>query len=554
MSKKKLLIILLIAIPIATIIYKSVTDPLLNVSDTGNHLSFSLDFTYNLENVWESENLNIFQKVSESINLLSADLPMQGPMVPNLTYLATSFFYIIFGKSIESALLINYLFLLIIIIFVYRLSVEISNRKTALVSVCILLISPEIIEYMRQYGTDFPLTAFVIAAFYFLIKNDDFKNIKYSILLAITCGLGMNIKVQFAIFLGLPIAVSLIKGLLTMEDEKKGIYLNVCIFFFIFLSLSMLWSIENYFRALNWVLDYARIESRYYTIFPDVRRKMFRSFFYEVRMIRNPSLISRLPLLSIYAVSFFYLLKSKMKHKTLFILFFIPFFLFAFSELYMQTRHFLPFIPLISAVSSLCIVKAIQSKKGRIFFSVTIIAGFLFFFNNINTDTEMYRRIVSFQGLVDDVIENIQELNLKGRENFNIIYHNFEYRELDVFFIRYLFRLRGQEYCISDFRVTFYASYQRFLENRIDFLLLSTFKDSSVSEIMKKDFFLKNFHNTLDPYMVPLLWDSSITDKEIYNAVSQTLFASELVFSDSTEYSRWLLYLKPTSNLQFKTH
>ncbi|MFH1191647.1 MAG: glycosyltransferase family 39 protein [Candidatus Omnitrophota bacterium] len=133
---------------------------------------------------------------------------------PPLVMMVTAPFYFIFGRSQDAGVLINAaIFSGILIFAAYKIGTIIHNSKAGIFAVFILMMYPVVFNQLKVYMLDLPLTAIVSLSIYLLILSDNFKNLKYSLLLLIALISGMLIKGSFIIFLAPPLIYVFIKRL-----------------------------------------------------------------------------------------------------------------------------------------------------------------------------------------------------------------------------------------------------------------------------------------------------------------------------------------------------
>jgi hypothetical protein len=124
----------------------------------------------------------------------------------------------------------NAFYLLILLAGTYLLSSFLYDRTTGLIAVILSAVHPYIIDIFRKFSMDFGLTAIVVLSIYLLFKSEQFTNFKWSVLFAISLGLGMMIKDPFIAFLIGPIfyfGIIAIRGYINNEDGKTRIFLNM---------------------------------------------------------------------------------------------------------------------------------------------------------------------------------------------------------------------------------------------------------------------------------------------------------------------------------------
>lgn len=128
---------------------------------------------------------------------------LNGAKAPLISILPLPF-YLLFGNSEISAMFVNFVFLLVLSYFLFRLVEVISNKRIAFLTVLITQTMPLFIGLNRQFLVEYGLVTLVIMYLYFLIKSDYFQNKKYNILIGVLLGLGLLMKVIFPLYVLFP--------------------------------------------------------------------------------------------------------------------------------------------------------------------------------------------------------------------------------------------------------------------------------------------------------------------------------------------------------------
>jgi 4-amino-4-deoxy-L-arabinose transferase-like glycosyltransferase len=118
-------------------------------------------------------------------------------------------YYLLFGPSTKAALMVPLTFILIFNLYFYFLVKLILNKKTALLAVIITYTFPIVASMSRQFMVDYILMAFVTIWLYYLLKSNLFKIKKYNYVLGLMLGLGLLLKVTFAVFVCGPLAIAI---------------------------------------------------------------------------------------------------------------------------------------------------------------------------------------------------------------------------------------------------------------------------------------------------------------------------------------------------------
>lgn len=103
--------------------------------------------------------------------------------------------------SYDAATCINILFLGILLFSVYGIGKTLFSREVGILSVLIISFYPYLISVQRDFLLDFGLVAMFSASLYVLLKTNNFKSLKYSILFGMAFGLSLLAKWTSIIFL-----------------------------------------------------------------------------------------------------------------------------------------------------------------------------------------------------------------------------------------------------------------------------------------------------------------------------------------------------------------
>ncbi|MDP8259976.1 MAG: glycosyltransferase family 39 protein [Candidatus Gygaella obscura] len=151
--------------------------------------------------------------------------------------LATIPFYFIFGVSQTTAIMSNMLFFLVLVSSVYGIARILYNQKTAILASLIVSVLPGIFSQSRIFLQDLALSAMVALSFYLLIKSDNFKNFRISLIFGVIFGLGLLTKWSYPIFMILP--------MLFMVDWRRVVVKNLFLGLSIGLLIASSWYIPN---------------------------------------------------------------------------------------------------------------------------------------------------------------------------------------------------------------------------------------------------------------------------------------------------------------------
>ncbi len=173
--------------------------------DSQNHLFYFINFFYDFSNVVFIGNEAFWAKIIKVFRLIGHPAECSTVYWPNGLNLTATISYLLLGKSLLSAKLAIFPYLIILLIAIYFIGKELHSRAIGLLAAFILFMYPLIFESSRQFGLDFPLTAMVTLSILFLLKCNYFKNTKYSLFLGLSLGWGMLIKGQIVLFITCPV-------------------------------------------------------------------------------------------------------------------------------------------------------------------------------------------------------------------------------------------------------------------------------------------------------------------------------------------------------------
>ena len=131
------------------------------------------------------------------------------PFVPGVT----AFLYLAMGRTYETAMLTNLIFLAVLVWAVWGLGNTLAGRPVGLLAGLLVLASPGIRVNVWEYMLDLPLTAMVVFSVWSLLLTRGFSSRPRSLVFGALCGLGMLTKWSFFLFLVAPAVMVLIYGL-----------------------------------------------------------------------------------------------------------------------------------------------------------------------------------------------------------------------------------------------------------------------------------------------------------------------------------------------------
>ena len=150
---------------------------------------------------------------------------------PRLHYAFTALFISLFERNYMSMAMVNVLYLLILMISVYGITIEITkNRWCALLSSFLISAYPGTIQFMKIFELPIGVIAFTSLSIYFLILSNYFKKTIYTILFAIFVCFSMYMdRATPIIFIIGPVGYTLYRAIKEIRSKNfdKKISLNI---------------------------------------------------------------------------------------------------------------------------------------------------------------------------------------------------------------------------------------------------------------------------------------------------------------------------------------
>ena len=137
------------------------------------------------------------------------------PLVPGVTALL----YLAAGRSFETAMATNLVFLALLLAGTWGLGNRMLGRPAGILAALLLLCAPGIRLNAGEYMLDLPLSAMVILSVWALLATEAFSRRGPSLLFGLLCGAGMLAKWSFFLFLALPVVLALAPGAWSRRTE-----------------------------------------------------------------------------------------------------------------------------------------------------------------------------------------------------------------------------------------------------------------------------------------------------------------------------------------------
>jgi len=179
---------------------------------------------------------------------------------PPLVMLLTTPVYFFNYRNEDLAVMINVLFMALTFLAIFKICKDYLNPKTAVLSCFLLSIYPAIYGHMRTYLMDIGLMSMVSVSIYLLLKCDGFRNLKYSILLGLSLGLGMLTRQSYPAFIAGPFVYIVYKsGIIPpihKDNNKSSPFLhksrlNLLYCLIVALALTLSWYVPNFKEVLH---------------------------------------------------------------------------------------------------------------------------------------------------------------------------------------------------------------------------------------------------------------------------------------------------------------
>jgi 4-amino-4-deoxy-L-arabinose transferase-like glycosyltransferase len=315
---------------------------------------------------------------------------------PPLVQIIGAFISLAFGYKYMFLLVETLVFLLISIVFTYKLTLVITkDQKVSLLTACIYSIFPQIIDQSHYLHLDIPLLALLLIALYFLYLSEGFRKFFYTLLFFIFFAFVQITKWYGFVFLLVPILLCIFKGLLNKSDvlpERLKIIRNIFLSSLIFLIIALPWYIANWSELIALVKVFSVGES-------DDPSTLLQSLaYYPSNMITYQ--IMFVPFLLLISSILFEVVKntkSGIKHIFLIL---IPWAAFIYIS-NKNLRYILPLTPLFAYLISVIVIRISSKVKGFTFFIILylVLASTFLSFNQMKKDTPVLKYIsVAFTG------------------------------------------------------------------------------------------------------------------------------------------------------------
>jgi len=176
----------------------------------------------------------------------------QAPHIAPLFLVTVIPFFMLFGVSIQTAYLVNGLYLFILFVSVFFAAEKIAGKKAAFVAVFLVSTFPAVIAYPRDFLFEFPLTALTALSYLFFLKSDSFAVRKHSVLFGICAGLAVLTKTMGIVFFVMPF----LYGIYVFLRGSKEIRKNVIYAFLAAFCVASVYYIPNFKHIFGYLFYY----------------------------------------------------------------------------------------------------------------------------------------------------------------------------------------------------------------------------------------------------------------------------------------------------------
>lgn len=318
--------------------------------DVSNHLYFQLKFHRHFIFLFADGPQTLPERAHAFISLMGRSMFHPDCIYwPNLVFLVTSLFTLVFGYSLLVVKLSTQIFLVILLLSTYLIA-RALNKTAALLAVFIVSMYPIVFEGARQYGLDLPLTALVCLSMLFLIRTEGFTRAGYSFALGMAMGAGMLIKGQYLLFLAGPFLLEACRGVFGRGGRLPVVLRNLSLTLLAALPVAGIWWASR--MAMTWQGLITHVSCGNKFLEADTLRTMYdlAYYFYNLKVLVCDS--SGVWLSAVFLVSLLFFLRTRGSLKNLLLCWlFVPAVLFSFFFVVKQDRFLMPVLPVMALIS-----------------------------------------------------------------------------------------------------------------------------------------------------------------------------------------------------------
>jgi hypothetical protein len=285
-------------------------------------------------------------------------------------------------------------FFFILLLSVYLIGRYIADNATGLIASFMVSMYPGIFGLSRKYLLDFPLVAMVSLGIYLLIRSNNFKSTRYSLVFGFVSGLGVLTKGQYILFIIGPLLYSIYRIISndnlprTLQMRIKG-FTNLMISLFVLIAVSSIWwrewnnALSTFWNAFvqQVIICYLPRESAF---FPYLSAELWQcnnffqhSVFYLHQTIKYISPIFFI----IFLIGLTYFIKSKFikERPTILLWIFASYIIFTIISVKLEQYYF-PAFPAFALVSAVGISKIMHKSIKKVISAFLITISLIQFF------------------------------------------------------------------------------------------------------------------------------------------------------------------------------
>jgi len=185
------------------------------------------------DDAWFLENsLHFYQRLTDGglIEFLSAYASSFGTKAPLVSALALPF-YITLGTRLQSAILVNFVFLILTNVYLFLLGRRLLSPWAGLAAVVFYQTMPLAYGVSRVFLADYGLAALVVIWIYYLVASEGFTRGRANFALGIVAGLGLLMKVLFPLYVAGPLALvwlERVRGQAPSAEQAGSAFWRAC--------------------------------------------------------------------------------------------------------------------------------------------------------------------------------------------------------------------------------------------------------------------------------------------------------------------------------------
>lgn len=378
-NKYNLLLLLLLLFQTAFFIVFQILNKNYPTWDSAGHISLSYRIAEEIKRTLAGE------KGASIVSILKIS-----NYYPPLVQIIGALISLAFGYKYVFLLIETFIFLIISIIFTYKLTLVITkDQKLSFITACIYSLFPQIIDQSHYLHLDIPLLTLLLISLYFLYLSDGFKKLLHTLLFFIFFALVQITKWYGFVFLLIPILLCIFKDLLSKSallSDRIRILRNILLSSIVFLLIALPWYISNWNELVALVKVFSGGES------DDPTNLIQSIIYYPSNMITYQ--IMFIPFLLLISSILYELIKNTKRGIKYILVILIPWAVFIYIS-NKNLRYILPLTPLFAYLISVLVLKISRKLKGFTFLIIfyLVFASSFLSFNQMIKDTPVLKYI-----------------------------------------------------------------------------------------------------------------------------------------------------------------